>query len=603
MLDSLWSPLDTSTSPLYAQFSAQRLKFAKVAWLNERAWFLKGVDVSCPKIKGQLCEEITRNFAFVTPRLERLPSVDAPFLSNDGETFNADRYGGSFGTIHGGSGRCGSRLGLSVKGIGATPLCSDEADWYHKHGCMWLEEAIREAVLGEIAALEFPHGAVPILAIIDTGIRVIREDGSREAPRALVIRPEALRVAHLERSIFFGSGGTETSDQYLDAQRVKRMILQNFLPASGSPQPAKAVAETFGKIADQIGFGWANRLFHGGYFSSNVCADGRLIDFGSFRAMPSWDATATVTRGSPFGQDFALVDPALDAVSFYVSKYASGQPISQNSLKSAYRIRARKFLREEISRTIDPLGDLDADVSIQLIQALTRLFDRQQENYSPFSGTEPKRSSWLSPDLSGIGTDQEIRLVLLKGLESGLVKSTEVRKVVRRLRWLSKQRHLLYRANLQRLVNRFIQRTSLDTSTISEPLALQNFISRIVTASRRRWKNTIDMSEVAGVAGDACSTLFFCERGDARSRFIIVEAYSDGRTAKICGQLFQLTGIETSGQSGDVISCKLNFDWDEYDCSCILLFGQTISIPKVHWVSELDLSWLPDYTATQSAKN
>lgn len=213
MLDSLWSPLDTETSPLYSRFTAQRLKFARVAWLNERAWFLRGVDVSRLDIMRLLCEELIRNFAFVTPRLERLPSVDAPFLSDDSETFSADRYGGSFGTIHGGSGRCGSRLGLSVKGIGATPLCSDEADWYHKHGCMWLEEAIREAVLGEIAALEFPHGAVPTLAIIDTGIRVVREDGSREAPRALVIRPEALRVAHMERSIFFGNAGEKTSDQ------------------------------------------------------------------------------------------------------------------------------------------------------------------------------------------------------------------------------------------------------------------------------------------------------------------------------------------------------------------------------------------------------
>lgn len=381
------------------------------------------------------------------------------------------------------------------------------------------------------------------------------------------------------------------------------MILRSFLPASRSRHPAKAIAETFGKVADQIGFGWASRLFHGGYFSSNVCADGKLIDFGSFRAMPSWDATATVTRGSPFGQDFALVDPALEAVSFYVSKYAPGQIISQNSLKSTYRIRARKFLRDEFSQTIDPFGELDADVSIHLVQALTKMFDRQQNNYSPFSGREPRRSSWLSPDLSGTGTDQEVRMILIKGLESGRVRRTEVKQVVRRLRWLTKQRTLLYRANLQRLVNYFIRRNSLDKSVIAEPLALQDFISRIIVASRRRWKNQIDLSEVVGVAGDTSSTLFFCERDDIRSRFVIVEAYVEGSSVRVCGQLVQLPESAVAAQTHDVISCRSEFEWNEDNCSRISLFGQTIMVPKVRWMSELNLSWLPDQTAAQSAEN
>src|SRR5206468_820219 len=109
-------------------------------------------------------------------------------------TFHADRYGATSGSAHGGSGRVGTNGPFNVKGLGRTPLASTMSDWQHSHGCLWLEEAVREAIYSEVADAEFPHGAVPVVAIIGTGIRHELEDGA-VGERALLVRPSFLRLA------------------------------------------------------------------------------------------------------------------------------------------------------------------------------------------------------------------------------------------------------------------------------------------------------------------------------------------------------------------------------------------------------------------------
>lgn len=50
----------------------------------------------------------------------------------------------------GGSGRAAARGIIQLKGIGSTPLVDPSSPFDHRHGALYLEDAIREATWGEI---------------------------------------------------------------------------------------------------------------------------------------------------------------------------------------------------------------------------------------------------------------------------------------------------------------------------------------------------------------------------------------------------------------------------------------------------------------------
>ena len=63
-----------------------------------------------------------------------------------------------------------------------------------------LEDGIREAIYSEVCAQEFPHGSIPMIAILDTGLTFSSPDATeifdQGARRCIVIRPSTIRAAH-----------------------------------------------------------------------------------------------------------------------------------------------------------------------------------------------------------------------------------------------------------------------------------------------------------------------------------------------------------------------------------------------------------------------
>lgn len=146
------------SEPEYVFFFAHRVPAANILWLNERWLFERGVDVRDKVSRERIERRLLSNFACVVAD----SSVDNAHLDL-GRPIElwADRYGETGGATHGGSGRAGTRGPFNAKGVGRTPLVSTDTDWYHSHGCMWLEEAIREAIVGETLHLETLRATYP----------------------------------------------------------------------------------------------------------------------------------------------------------------------------------------------------------------------------------------------------------------------------------------------------------------------------------------------------------------------------------------------------------------------------------------------------------
>lgn len=352
-------PIQTeeSTSPylsencpnLYSSFFARHLRRASVAWLNSRYWSAEGWDLSDCGAVRELKKLIVDRFGVST--FSELDGEDA--YLDTGVTLYADRYGGTFGHSHGGSGRAGTFGNLNAKGIGATPLRDPKANWYHSHGCMWLEEAVREAIYSEVCWYEFPWRSNPIVAIIDTGEHAQWRDGTRGARRAIAVRPAALRVAHLERNILFGTAGTVESDQYKDTLRVKEIIshVSRLGIELDRNTSSPVLASMVNRICDQIGYGRAHRLFHGDYLSSNICITGALIDFGAFRGVEDWQRREWEDDGLPFGGEDRRLFQTARSLAFHLRKH-TGVPFDNNMV---------------------PLEDITATIHSAFVKSLARL--------------------------------------------------------------------------------------------------------------------------------------------------------------------------------------------------------------------------------------
>lgn len=282
---------------LYVPFKARPFRDARIAWLNQRWFQAAGVDCTSPVERAGVEQWLLDHFGV------GVSSDDDPedqYLSTE-RLLYADRYGAPSGSVHGGSGRVGTWGAFNAKGVGRTPLASRRSDWYHSHGCMFLEEAVREAVLSEVSAAIFPHGVVPTIAVIDTGARLRWRDGTWGERRAIVIRPAFLRIANLMRTIYFGTAGYPGSDQTADAACVRdmwRLFSDDELLGA------------FGIVGAQYGFGNALRLWPGPFFVSNFTITGELVDFGSFRALPNWLRAKGESRAHCFGGEATLVEMA-----------------------------------------------------------------------------------------------------------------------------------------------------------------------------------------------------------------------------------------------------------------------------------------------------
>ena len=190
---------------------------------------------------------------------------------------------------------------------------------FHSDGKTTLDEALKEVVFSEIFGMEFPGGAVPVLAILDTGLDDSANGAAVAQRRCLVVRPPVLRAAHLERAPHYLTDNP--FEGALDTQRVIHHyeVLRQSLDAVALQAHCEHFWATW---AAQCAYGFIHRLSQGAAVTSNIALDGRLLDFGGCSAMPSWARAVMVSHFPPFGFETASVREAISSFSYYATRFS-----------------------------------------------------------------------------------------------------------------------------------------------------------------------------------------------------------------------------------------------------------------------------------------
>jgi hypothetical protein len=471
-------------------FQAYKLNSGRILWINERYWMSKGIDIINPSIRKELEKWLLDEYGYVV-----LNDDTTHFVSSDQKTFFADRYGGSGGATHGGSGRCGISGQLNIKGIGATPLVArpEVTDWAHSHGCAWITEAIREAVAAEIAYQEFPHRAIPVVAIIDSGILTSHAENNYDARRALIIRPNFVRLAHLQRSIYFGSAGHKNSDQYKDALRTEKavqVVWGNDKNAKTIGVKCKTLRETMIKIADQLAFSYAHRLGLGGINSSNITVDGEIVDFGLFSSLPNWSKIYTNPSLPPFGQEWQSVLNIIKSLLFFQKKYLS-RAENFSDICDAFSQRVFTQFGNYIKSSLSVSINNNSTNYFNILISSFRLYYATQQKKS-YALTKSGNAGWLYEALAQSRSRDSVSdeiFYLTKTIES--LHKNKKTNGKDKAAWASLCLYLFPRPHLNwdasmRRVSRLV-REHVDSEHF--PTKVDIFINSMISKSRRFWKN------------------------------------------------------------------------------------------------------------------
>lgn len=569
-------------------FSVRKLDRPRVLWLNDRWLRESGVPIEDLAVASDLITELLEKFAVA-------PMTDGRV--DDHAILYADRYGGIGSTPHGGSGRCGLSAGFHGKGIGPTPLVSTGSDWHHSNGCMSLAEALREVVSSEIANAELPFGAIPILAIIDTGAYFGRERNERGERRAIVVRPNFIRPAHFERAVFSVAAVDTTSGTGVDALRTEEAITAVTSRPESEKEGAIAfpgVRETFLKIAQQTGAARAHRLWQGRFMSGNVTVDGALADLGSFRAVPSW----RLAIGEPeerFGDDAHSLTTAVNSVCFHFGKYAA----------RSYRVpEARELVRE----TLDALNSAFTDVcASQFAQAgvlhmeglsvlrefFCEYFTKQQRERVQLGA---HRKGWMRPWLfhalttnaklpEGVSLQdskaaQSLRDIFRKYAAVGADDAESVLVAVAR-RWLWPRPLLYYEIAVPRSVrvaSRIVDNLDADRSLV------QQFISSTLTRCRRIWRGIPQALHVIGQVCDVASAALWCEDRLTGAKYICLEGRTASSRVIVLGQPLRLASLDAFSPSivGSVVRATIPVTNQYSGARCSLdVGGETLRMPTM----------------------
>ncbi|RQP23680.1 hypothetical protein [Piscinibacter terrae] len=306
--------LDTLPASSFVPFAARRVAGARVLWHS-----------------GTLSPQaLLERHAFAIGN-----DADA---TGDIGTFLAERYGGAGLVNNGGGVRCGLRDGYQVKGIGRNPLSGRDASFWYSHGAAALEEAVREAIWGEVCAAVLPHGGVRVHGVIATGREVPYDAGGgamRTLPGALIVRDAVLRPGHYMRAVYYQPNEDVAREHPSDAMRTRLAILQlgtGLASALGWPVQScadvaginRALLEVAERLATQLAACRARKIVHGALTCSNVALDGRLLDYGTITAVSDY-GRVIVARGFPdMLSDHAGFVTTLRNLAFYVHKYLPG---------------------------------------------------------------------------------------------------------------------------------------------------------------------------------------------------------------------------------------------------------------------------------------
>jgi hypothetical protein len=464
-----------SSPPLGRPFRARRLTRASVAWINYRWFQTSGGCALHNWNEGGIRDWILNECAFAVPS----PSDnDQSSYGSEGRLFYADSYGETGKAFHGGSARAGTRNGLCIKGIGVTPLLGIDADPLHSHGSVWLEEAVREAIFSEILHRELPCGVVPVVALIDTGIHAVgaRHDLER---RALIVRPFVFRPSHLQRSPMFRTSDGGRQDQLLDVARTK--LVADLILESPSAMGAVSVDGVFciraflEKVGRQIAYCQANRLSHGGFLGSNLSLDGRLLDFGAARALPTW-SRVTLLPGTPgFGGDVDIVCELVESLCFYLNKFAKKNSWpSHHELISNFKACVDQYFREELLKLWGEGLDRAGRIRAYALQRTIDLYDWYQKYGSRVNFERFPDEEW-SNQIKGLA--QEV-ISFAKGAPTSLVEQDYVVDAANEFVVNSRLRPNLFRGILQESIFDFLNNSRV--AHVAGFISLHDFINSTI---------------------------------------------------------------------------------------------------------------------------
>jgi hypothetical protein len=508
-------------SDLLVPFEARRLKNVSVLWLNRR-WFLeRGFDIYDPSLRQRIERWLCDAFGFAVPCQDDPPAA----YSEETHVLHADRYGGSSSTNkHGGSGRAAVVGKFQVKGIGQTPLTGKNCDWVHSHGCASVEEAVREAIYGEVAAAEFPYGAVPVIAILDAGLcysRPIPEiPEERLIRRALIIRPVFLRPAHAERApMFLASQTGYVNSQASDAKRCRDFIAKWLdLAQTSSNHEVPDVEELVVRVAKQAAFGQVHRLYNGGFFSSNITIDGALVDFGGMRPLRSW-ANARMTHHSPgFGDEMDFVRGLVRSLVFHFGKFADARAphLSEQALIKLAENAYEKAFNHECVNLLG-LHAAAEEVRHRCAELLRGYFSKQQRTRITYATRNAATIHWiynvLEVDVSP-QTEQSYESEVIEDIDAELWREDPPGSDPYQRRshaWITAGRYLKPRYELDRdaLQKKTFQLISgREVGSLPDADAVNRWIRCLIGEGRRHWPHLPEyLTVVSHAYSDGCSVL------------------------------------------------------------------------------------------------
>lgn len=539
------------SADLLISFPVHQLRNAKVAWLNKR-WFLeRGVDVADSATFTGVCDWLLTTFGYAC---QSSSDKSSAFTKKTKEAF-ADRYGSSGGTApHGGSGRVAIDGCFQVKGIGITPLVGVNAPSDHANGCATLTAGIREAIYSEIVEAEFPHGAIPVVALLDTGLYVPHPEGSREPlqriRRALVIRPCVLRPAHAERAALFERSVTGyVNSQEADVRRTRDVVRYWMRKGNNESVPEiPGLKTTLGRAAEQAAFGQVHRLFNGGYFSSNLAVTGQLLDFGNMHPLPDWASAKVLGHTTGFGGELDAIKLLASSMDFYFRKYGdSSYGESTTSLiEFANNSFGKTFAQECLN--IWSAGDVvDEYAKDEIVRLVLAYFKDQQKKWRRYNAGKvierrdgALENEWIHDAIVRVYAHGDIE----NGLDAEAVPDTKyIADIVDVLRrafkdeespdarlWVSistalrllKPRVHLYQDDLMKSIKDMVKTLNF-TETRSQD-SIGKFVARSIDQGRRHWPRLpSNLGVLSYKHQDGCSILL-CSRGPNSPRLVWVEA-------------------------------------------------------------------------------
>lgn len=561
--------LNAVSSHMLTAFPVGQLIQADVFWLNER-WFASvGICLAAHDVRRDIEAWLVKTFAVSS--LERL-CVDQSFGS---QSLEADRYGGSGGAIHGGSGRCGAKDGFFAKGIGPTPLVAPNADWSHSHGCLYLYDAVREAIASELMQAELPNGAMPVIAILDAGFSVAPDANSPPERCGILIRPSFLRLAHFERSVYFGTSGFRGSDQDVDSARVRDAIrfADERLGTSGSFDLSSA----FGRWANQSGAARAHRIWGGRPTSDNITVTGAHLDFGSFRSLPNWKA-ADDGHGQVFGREVSDLQNAVPSVLHYFGKYSQGKAKRPDE-KILVANTSHQLVRSFMDACATAVGFAKGSPAYQAFGHCMLEYYAGQQRQAYLVDAPSKtwgRQEWLYHPVGQKGGPASSSLTarVAKDILQLIQQEEEVEASARRaalLRWLSPRPTQYYhvsKSRARRAVAEAIQVGRAGRAMIHA------HISREIALARRVWSDLRRTDILLGyVVADASEALFILDALDQRCSVRLSGARSH-QTLRLFGQDVSLDDIALASDAAHT--------WTEVACEpALVLNGGAVRVGSV----------------------